>query len=136
MLTKLGGGLIGYLHDAANGHTLLGESARRSSDKGSPMPCKIGPDGGEGPKTVAESFKGSPSDLLDQAHAVLIEWVRDVCEARGIDMPDFTPEHHPAAAATSSEPPPWLDENTVHIAPGNAGNYCTECFTYHHGDCA
>lgn len=50
-----------YLDDAAHGQTRLGESARRSSEKGSPMLVNL-----------------RASELLTYAHSVLLEWTRDL----------------------------------------------------------
>lgn len=77
---------IGWLKDSAHGQTRLGQSARRSSDKGSPALANLGPTG---------DFKNSPSELLTRTHAVLLEWARDICRSRGHELrmraypPDF-----------------------------------------------
>jgi hypothetical protein len=52
---------LDFLHDAAVGATRLGESARRSGDLTSPMPCNLG-----------------ASTLYDDTHAMLIRWVEIV----------------------------------------------------------
>jgi hypothetical protein len=49
---------IGYLHDAAVGATRLGESARRSGDLTSPMPCNL-----------------SASKIYDDVSNMLWKWV-------------------------------------------------------------
>ncbi|WP_141245660.1 hypothetical protein [Mycobacterium avium] len=59
-------GFIEYLEDAALGRTRLGESARRSNERTTPLPVRPGPDG---------DWRGSPSELLDNLHATLINWV-------------------------------------------------------------
>lgn len=75
------------------------------------------------------------ADLLEQAHATLREWVRDLCETCGIDIPTFTDK--PRQDAGPNDPqPPWIDASTIHVAEGNPGAYCTECWTYHNGSCA
>jgi hypothetical protein len=56
-----GAGWIEYLEDACHGKTRLGESARRSSEKGSPM-----------------LHNERASDLLDNVHTMLIRWVEAV----------------------------------------------------------
>jgi hypothetical protein len=56
-----GAGWIEYLEDAAHGKTRLGESARRSSEKGSPM-----------------LHNERASDLLNNVHDMLIRWVEAV----------------------------------------------------------
>jgi hypothetical protein len=68
---------LDYLHDATVGNTRLGESARRSTDLGSPMPCPVGPKG---------DWKGSPSELYQQVHNTLSRWVQDICESRGVEL--------------------------------------------------
>lgn len=59
---------LGFLHDASVGATRLGESARRSGDLTSPMPCNL-----------------SASKIYDQVSNMLTTMVRDICESRGID---------------------------------------------------
>jgi hypothetical protein len=61
---------IDYLIDAALGQTRLGESARRSSDTTTPLLCNE-----------------SASRHLDNIHAMLVRWVQDLCETRGVDYP-------------------------------------------------
>ncbi|TDH48505.1 hypothetical protein E2F47_23605 [Mycobacterium eburneum] len=82
---------IGYLEDAVNGQTRLGESARRSSDKGSPALANLGTGGaprkghlhhGAVSHAVVD-FSESPSGLLEYTHSVLVEWCRDICHTRG-----------------------------------------------------
>lgn len=51
-------GWIELLEDAALGRTRLGESARRSTEKGSPM-----------------LFHQKASELLDDVHGMLLHWV-------------------------------------------------------------
>lgn len=75
-------GWIEYLQDCAWGRTRLGESARRSSDRTSPMPVHL-----------------AASELLDAVHATLGTWVRHICEARGIEVPA-----NRAIAGVSREP--------------------------------
>jgi hypothetical protein len=58
------------LEEAVNGQTRLGESVRRSTEKTGPMLCNL-----------------EASELLTQTHAVLVEWVRDICETRGVEVP-------------------------------------------------
>jgi hypothetical protein len=68
---------LGYLQDCVHGQTRLGESARRSSDQGSPMPCPVGPKG---------DWKGSPSELYQQVHNTLSRIVQEICESRGVSL--------------------------------------------------
>lgn len=56
-----GAGWIEYLEDACHGKTRLGESARRSSEKGSPM-----------------LHNERASELLGNVHDMLIRWVEAV----------------------------------------------------------
>lgn len=76
------------------------------------------------------------AELADKAHAILLEWVRDLCESRGITFPTFdvAPHHHPAET-DDQPPPPWIDASTIHVASGNPGNYCPRCWTHHNGAC-
>lgn len=77
------------------------------------------------------------SDLADKAHAILHEWVRDLCETRGIDFPRFDTAPPGLPELNESQPPPpWIDASTIHVADGDPGQLCTECFTYHRGQCA
>lgn len=59
-------GWIDYLDDAAHGQTRLGESARRSTEKGSPLMVNL-----------------RASELLTYAHSVLLEWTRDITDTTG-----------------------------------------------------
>lgn len=68
-------GFIEYLEDAKLGRTRLGESARRSNERTTPLPVRLGPD----PNATAETqWRGSPSELLDNLHTTLIQWVAAV----------------------------------------------------------
>jgi hypothetical protein len=60
---------LGYLADAAHGQTRLGESARRSGDLTSPMPCNLG-----------------ASELYQQVHNMLSRIVQEICESRGVSL--------------------------------------------------
>ncbi|BCP29590.1 hypothetical protein [Mycobacterium intracellulare] len=62
-------GFIEYLEDAKLGRTRLGESARRSNERTTPLPVRPGPDG---------DWRGSPSELLDNLHTTLTQWVEVV----------------------------------------------------------
>jgi hypothetical protein len=73
-------GWVTALQEDAWGQTRHGESVRRSTDKGSPALCKLGKDG---------SFKRSPGQWLVYTHSVAVEWTRDVCETRGIEVPEL-----------------------------------------------
>lgn len=75
------------------------------------------------------------ADLLDKAEAILLEWVRDLCETNKLTPP--TPPTPRTPVADPNEPqPPWIDATTIHVADGNPGRLCTNCFTYHRGECA
>lgn len=74
------------------------------------------------------------SDLLDKAQAILFEWVRDLCETRGVDLPTFTDPPRPNAGPNDPQPP-WIDASTIHVAPGNPGRLCEKCWTFHNGGC-
>ncbi|PQM45681.1 hypothetical protein C1Y40_04125 [Mycobacterium talmoniae] len=62
-----GAGWLTWLVQAAHGQTRLGESARRSTDKGSPMLCNT-----------------RASGLLATVRNMLSTWIRDLCEMRGV----------------------------------------------------
>jgi hypothetical protein len=64
-------GWIENLQDGVWGHTRLGESARRSTDRNSPLMVHL-----------------DASRLLDNVHATLARWVQDLCDGRGINYPD------------------------------------------------
>ncbi|UXA06567.1 hypothetical protein KXD96_28295 (plasmid) [Mycobacterium sp. SMC-2] len=65
-------GFIEYLEDAKLGRTRLGESARRSNERTTPLLVRLGPDRNA---TRETQWKGSPSELLDDLHATLARWV-------------------------------------------------------------
>src|ERR1700757_3763452 len=65
-----GAGWIENLEDAVLGRTRLGESARRSTDRTTPLMVHL-----------------EASRLLDNVHGVLIRWIQDICESRGIGCP-------------------------------------------------
>lgn len=67
-------GWLEYLHDAATGHTRLGESARRSSEHGAPLLARLGPKG---------DFKDSPTEMWDRIHAMLATWVQATINRKG-----------------------------------------------------
>jgi hypothetical protein len=71
-------GWITALQEDAYGQTRHGQSARRSTDKGSPALCKLGKDG---------SFKRSPGQWLLYTQSVAVEWAADVCETRNTPIP-------------------------------------------------
>jgi hypothetical protein len=62
-------GYIEWLQDKKLGRTRLGESARRSSERSRPLPVHTGPRG---------DWVGSPSEMLDNVHNVLMRWVEVV----------------------------------------------------------
>jgi hypothetical protein len=65
-----GAGWLEYLEDAALGRTRLGESARCSTERNTPLPFHLG-----------------ASQLLSNVHAMLVRWVQDLCESRGVEVP-------------------------------------------------
>ncbi|MCA2275486.1 hypothetical protein JF780_05705 [Mycobacterium intracellulare] len=68
-------GFIEYLEDAKLGRTRLGASARRSNERTTPLPVRLGPN----PNATPENqWAGSPSELLDNLHATLLDWVTAV----------------------------------------------------------
>jgi hypothetical protein len=97
-----GAGWLAKLADAAHGQTRLGESARRSTDNGSPMLCNL-----------------KASALLDTVRNMLSTWVRDLCDVRGIDCPALGPNEIPMAA--------WLCKHVdaIGLHPG-AGEFLEE----------
>jgi hypothetical protein len=62
-------GWIEFLEDCTQGGTRLGMSARRSTERTSPMPVHLGPNG---------DFEESPSALLNDLNKLLIRWVEVV----------------------------------------------------------
>lgn len=73
-------GWIAALDEEIHGQTRKGSSVRRSTDKGSPALCRLSKHG---------SFRGSPGQQRVYTHSVLVEWVRDVCETRGVEVPQL-----------------------------------------------
>lgn len=100
-------GWIERLQESINGHTRLGESARRSTDKGSPALCKLHPKHG--------NFRGTPGQLMVYTHSVLVEWTRDICETRGVETP-----REPATRALAL----WLAHNVSAIASDQGFAVC------------
>lgn len=68
-------GWIEFLEDAQLGRTRLGESARRSTERTTPLPVRLGPHTNP---TADTQWIGSPSDLLDNLHSLLEQWVEIV----------------------------------------------------------
>lgn len=64
-------GFLEYLEDAVLGRTRLGESARRSSECSRPALVRL-------TNNEADSFAGSPSELLDNVHAMLERWAETI----------------------------------------------------------
>lgn len=75
------------------------------------------------------------SELAERVQACLTEWVRDLCETRGIELPTFD-EPRVVDAGPNDGQAPWVDASTVHVAEGNPGELCGECWTWHRGECA
>jgi hypothetical protein len=76
------------------------------------------------------------SELADKAHGVLLMWVRDLCETRGIKFPTFTTRPRNTGPVEDQPPPPWIDATTIHVDDGDPGQLCEECDMYHRGECA
>jgi hypothetical protein len=113
-----------HLEEAVTGQTRLGESARRSSEKGSPALCRLGPKG---------DFARSPSQLLNYTNSVLVEWVRDICETRGVQIPVFGPVRNPEPSKGDAgidylhqacALAVWLSERVSVIAADHAAAVC------------
>lgn len=64
-------GRIDALQDEAWGRTRKGGSARRSNERTTPLLVRLGPDVNA---TAETQWAGSPSELLDNLHAVLTHW--------------------------------------------------------------
>lgn len=75
------------------------------------------------------------SELTEKVHAVLVCWVRDLCETRGVEFPTFD-ELRIVDVGPNEGQAPWMDASTVHVAAGDPGEYCGECWTWHQGECA
>ena len=75
------------------------------------------------------------SELAVKVHGVLVMWVRDLCETRGIAFPTFN-EPRVVDAGPNDGQAPWVDASTVHVAEGNPGELCGECWSYHNGSCS
>ena len=73
------------------------------------------------------------SELAERVQACLTEWVRDLCETRGLPLPSFDKPH--SDAGPNAGQAPWVDASTVHVAAGNPGELCGECWTWHRGGC-
>lgn len=73
------------------------------------------------------------AELAERARACLTEWVRDLCETRGLPLPNFDKPH--TDAGPNAGQAPWVDASTVHVAAGNPGELCGKCFVYHRGGC-
>lgn len=115
---KFGSGWIENLQDAVLGRTRLGESARRSSDRTTPLMVHL-----------------DASKLLDQVHATLIRWVQGICETRGIDCPalrfyprDFIgplpPDGYRGHAGDTRSAAIWLAKHVNAIACDESAGMC------------
>lgn len=92
MLVSLAGdnGLLANLEETALGQARIGEQARWHRDTESPMALNI-----------------KASELLTYARSVLVEWTRDLCETRGVEIPMLS---------TTADIAGWLAENVSAIA--------------------
>lgn len=84
---------LAHLEEAATGQTKMGENAPRASSDEAPI-----------------RFNGKASRLLDQAHGILVSWVRELCETRGVR---YKPRSWMATAKGSPFIDVKLDDNTV-----------------------
>lgn len=91
-------GWIEHLAEAALGQTRMGEMARWFRPAHAPL-----------------RFDSRASDQLGYVHSVLVEWVRDLCETRGVQ----TPLLH-----TTSEVALWLAANVSAIAADQGAAVC------------
>lgn len=91
-------GWLEHLAEAAVGQTRMGEMARWFRAAHAPL-----------------RFDSRASDQLTYVHSVLVEWVRDLCETRGVQ----TPMLH-----TTSEVALWLAANASAIAADQGAAVC------------
>ncbi|GAB4998391.1 hypothetical protein MAHJHV65_43540 [Mycobacterium avium subsp. hominissuis] len=70
-----GASFIEYLQDEAWGRTRKGGSARRSNERTTPLLVRLGPDANA---TAETQWAGSPSEILDNLHTTLLDWVTAV----------------------------------------------------------
>jgi hypothetical protein len=113
--------LVDGLFEKALGQTREGSSERRSGDLTSPMPCNL-----------------SASSDLDRIHAMLVRWVQDLCETRGViypaapmvpadfigPLPEGTVRGHASNATKSAAI--WLANNTGAIACDESAGMCVD----------
>lgn len=70
-----GASFIEYLQDEAWGRTRKGGSARRSNERTTPLLVRLGPDANA---TAETQWAGSPTEILDNLHTTLLDWVTAV----------------------------------------------------------
>lgn len=109
--------LAAYLDDSAFGQTKLGEPARRTKSDETPMRV---------------NFRASRE--LTQLHATLGRWVQDMCETRGMPIPEVmahSPGRDPAAIAahsravvTTATMARWMAHNVNAIAATDDAGLC------------
>ena len=63
---KLTPSFLEHLEDVRYGRTKIGDSTRRSTDRTTPLPIRLGPH---------TTWDGSPAQLLTNLHHELAEWV-------------------------------------------------------------
>ena len=109
--------LAAYLDDSAFGQTKLGEPARRTKSDESPMRV---------------NFRASRE--LSQLHATLVRWVQDMCETRGLAVPEdavrppsrdparLSP-HSPVVGAVTAMAT-WMARNANSIAATEDAGLC------------
>ncbi|QBC87372.1 hypothetical protein [Mycobacterium avium] len=68
-------GRIDALQDEAWGRTRKGGSARRSNERTTPLLVRLGPDNNA---TAETQWAGSPTEILDNLHTTLLDWVTAV----------------------------------------------------------
>jgi hypothetical protein len=93
-----GAGWLQSLAEAAVGQTRLGGIIRHQ--RGDEVPLR---------------FNLRASQLLDQIHAILVEWTRDLCDSRGADVPILN---------TTAEIAIWLSDNVSAIASDEGAGIC------------
>lgn len=91
-------GLLTNLDETASGQTRLGELGRHSRSAEVPL-----------------RFNTRASDLLTYANSILVEWMRDLCETRGVDVP---------VLRSTVDVARWLATNVTAIACDQGAGLC------------
>lgn len=98
MLEGLAKRWLRYLQDAALGQTRLGDVVRHRRGDEQPLRLNL-----------------RASELLDYTRSVLVEWIRDLCETRGVPVPHIT---------VTAEMALWLARNVSAIAADQGAKVC------------